>query len=590
MSTNPQKKINFHFVTGNPQTDSEKRTVRTIVRSNASNRRWRLVRETAAKSKADQGTSTEFPLSPEPGNEITSQTSSAEPDDQNKLSKRQRLAQRNVRRSSRTNSSNDDVPPSTSPVKTINIAQNYLGAIPATDVSMQSINRVLQGTAASYAQLFPSGKISPVSRMAKDWFQECLRNRGYLHTALFCQAKRAQAVQPGLVTMSGNELVLCQTEAVHAINDKLLQQSTATDDESLRIVFSLTWHGQVKQEPHHPTPRQVPLGDLQALRLFMGTIACDPVHARGLDRMLALRGGLHTVKLPGLAFLISYGDILGASCELRRPTWAYAPYAQYSLDAIVDEEWLRSTRRADHPLVRLGSGFSALYTWLPLERAAQFQFVLSGMADYTRSSHDFLCQEPTERNKALMSDQRNMTQHQLMSLCIEVYDEFNGRDLFEATWLAAVAYSMIATFPLAPNAARFDRLAQLIKHKMSNPCLVPHWSQAPDLVLWIMVIGALCSIGTKERAWYVDALKQERNRLGMMSWANLKLRLTEFLWFPLVSDPDGLELWEEIQQSSYVMPWESPVATEDNSFLDGFRVRSRSGSATTPANMTYENR
>lgn len=589
MSTNPQKKINFHFVTGNPQTDSEKRTVRTIVRSNASNRRWRLVRETAAKSKANGDSCAEPLISPEPSNETTRQQSSTEPDDPNKVSKRQRLAQRNVRRLSRTNSQ-DDATPSTSPVKIINIAQHYLGAMPATDVSMQSLNRVLQGTAASYAQLFPSGKNSLVSQMAKDWFQQCLRNRGILHTALFCQARRVQAVRPGLVTMSGNELMLCQTEAVHAINDKLLLQSTATDDESLRIVFSLTWHGPVKQEPPSPSPRQIPLGDLQSLRLFMGTIACDPVHARGLDRMLSLRGGLDKVELPGLAFLISYGDILSASCELRRPMWTYGSYARYNLDAMIDEEWMRSTQRIDHPLIRLGNGFTALYAWLPLEKATEFQPVLHGLADYTRSSHDFLCQAPTERNKAIMSDQRNMIQHRLMSLCSEPHDEFEGRDLFQAIWLAAVAYSMIAVFPLAPNAARFDRLAELIKHKMSNPLLVPHWSQAPDLVLWIMVMGAICAIGTKDRVWYVSALKQERNRIGMMNWANLKLRLMEFLWFPLASDPDGLELWEEIQQSSYIMPWESPVATGNSPFFEDFCVRSRSGSATTPASMTYDNR
>lgn len=589
MSTNPQKKTNFHFVTGNPQTDTEKRTVRTIVRSNASNRRWRLVREIAAKSKADQAVSTESSVSPEPSTEPTSQRSSAEPDDEHKIAKRQRLVNRGTRRLSRSNSQ-EDQPATTSPVKIINLAQHFFGAMPATDVSMQSINRVLQGTAASYAQLFPSGKNSLVSQMAKDWFQQCLRTRGILHTALFCQARRAQAARPGMPTMSGNELMLCQTEAVHAINDKLSQHSTAVDDESLRIVFSLTWHGPVKQEPVRRTPRQVPLADLQSLRLFLGVIACDPVHARGLDRMLALRGGLHTVEMPGLAHLISYGDILSASCDLRRPTWDYAAYAQYNPDAIIDDEWLNSIRRTDHPLVMLGNGFSALHVWMSYERATQLQLVLNGMADYIRASDDFIRQAPTERNKAVMSDQRNMIHHRLMSLCLDSQEQFEGRDLFEVTWLAAVAYSMIAIFPLAPNAARFERLAQLIKHKTCNPLLAPYWSQAPDLVLWIMVIGALCAIGSKDRIWYVTALKQERDRLGMMNWANLKLRLIEFLWLPLASDADGLELWEDIQQSSYVMPWESLAAIEDIPSFEGFRVRSRSGSAVTPTSTTNDGR
>lgn len=584
MSTTAHKKINFHFVTGNPQTDSEKRTVRTIVRSNASNRRWRLVRETAAKSKAADGEAlTEPSLSPEPSNGATSHQSSTEPEEENKAIRRQRLANRDARRLSRT-ASQEDRPSITSPIKTVNLAQHFLGIMPATDVSMQSLNRVLQGTAASYAQLFPAGKNSLVSQMAKDWFQQCLRTSGILHTALFCQARRAQAARPGMITMSGNELMLCQTEAVHAINDKLSQQATAVDDESLRIVFSLTWHGSVKQEPALRAPRQVPLGDLQSLRLFLGIIACDMVHFRGLDRMLDLRGGLHTVRMPGLAHLISFGDVLTAASELRRPTYEYASYAQYVPEAVIDDDWVHSTCREDHPLIALGNGFAALHMWMPYERAILLQAVLDSMANYIRASDDFVKQTPLERNKALMTDQRNMTHHRLMSLCLDEQDDFEGRDLFEVTWLAAVAYSMIAIFPLAPNAARFDRLAQLIRYKMCNPLLVPHWASAPDLVLWIMVVGALCAIGTKDRLWYVNALKQERSRLGMMSWVNLKLRLVEFLWFPLASDPDGLELWEEMQQSGYVMPWESPTVTD--SPVEAFPVRSPSGSVVTPTSMT----
>lgn len=585
MSTGPHKKINFHFVTGNPQTDSEKRTVRTIVRSNASNRRWRLVRETAAKSKADGEASIEPSSSPESSNGAASHRSSAEPDDNNKLSNRQRLANRDARRLSRT-SPTEERSPVTSPVKTVNLAQHFLGIMPATHVSMQSLNRALQGTAASYAQLFPSGRNSLVSQMAKDWFLQCLRTSGILHTALFCQARRAQAARPGMVTMSGNELMLCQTEAVHAINKRLSEQATGIDDESLRIVFSLTWHGPAKQQPALQTPRQAPMSDLQSLRLFLGIIACDMVHFRGLERMVAVRGGLDTIKMPGLAHLISYGDILTATTELRRPSYDYASYAQYVPEAVIDDDWLNSTCRTDHPLITLGNGFEALHVWIPYERATSLQLVLNSMANYIRASDDFIRQAPMERNKALMSDQRNMTHHQLLSLCLDPQEGFEGKDLFEVTWLAAVAYSMISVFPLAPNAARFDRLAQLIRCKMCNPLLTSHWSRAPDLVLWIMVVGALCAIGTNDRIWYVNALKQERNRLGMMSWMNLKLRLMEFLWFPLASDADGLELWDEIQQSGYIMPWESPAAMEDLSPVEAFPVRSRSDSVVTPTSMT----
>lgn len=556
MSTASQKKVNFHFVTGNPQSESEKRTVRTIVRSNASNRRWRIVRESAAKSKAQSKEVDDDDNGSEKSSEVLQNGNSpvSKPAVSNRTSRRQRLNDKQARRDGRRASDSSSTSMG-SPVKVKNLAEYFFGVMPASEVSKQSISRMLQGTAASYAQLFPSGKNSVVSQMAKDWFQQCLRTRGILHTALFCQAMRAQAVRPGWAAMSGNELVLCQTEAVHAINEKLLQSLTACDDESIRIVFSLTWHGAIKEEPPPMSPTQAPMADLQSLRLFLGMIACDPIHARGLDNMLALRGGLDNVEMPGLAFLVSYADILTASANLTRPTWGYGSYAQHVPEAAVNDEWLRSTHRTDHPLTTLGDGFSALHLWMPYERASQLQVVFVDMANYTRASDDFLRGPPEDRNRAIMADQRNFVQHRLMSLCLIDSDQFMERDIFDLCWLAGVAYSMIAVFPLSPKAARFDRLANMIKQAISNTTVADKWAQAPELGIWITVMGALCAIGTPNRSWFVEVLKQETDRLGIFSWQDLKMQLMDFLWFPLASDPNGQELWVEVEQQGRIVEW-----------------------------------
>lgn len=568
MSTKPQKKVNFHFVTGNPQSEVEKRTVRTIVRSNASNRRWRQVRETQANSTAQPRIGDDN-ASGQPNGKTLPAESSALNDETNsrdQQAKRRRLVARSARRQSKA-SVNGPSTQSESPMEVANLGQNYFGLMPTSNVSKQSITRMLQGTAASYAQLFPSGKNSTVSQMARDWFQQCLTTRGILHTALFCQAMRAQAVRPGWSAMPGNELMLCQTEAVHAINDKLLQAATACDDESVRIVFSLTWHGAVKQDVSPRTPKQSPLADLQSLKMFMGIIACDPVHAQGLDNILRVRGGLDRVEMPGLAFLVSYGDILTSSCNLSRPTWPYGSYARYNHDAATGDEWLRITRRADHPLMTLGDGFAALHLWLPSERASQLQLVFNNLADYTRASHDFILGSPIDRNRAVMADQRNSVQHSLLSLCLTEDEQFSERDLFELSWLAGVAYSSIAVFPLAPNAARFDRIARRLKGKLGRPLVLQNWSKVPELVLWITVIGALCAIGTDDRDWYVELLMQEADTLGISTWRALKLCIMEFLWFPLASDADGEELWAEIQRRGRPFVWEQQEIGADTTSI-----------------------
>lgn len=556
MSTKPQKKVDFHFVAGNPQSETEKRFVRTIVRSNASNRRWRQVRETQAKSKAQaqahSDTSSEQPNVERLLDEVAPDSEAKAHDSH---AEKRRLAEQNARRQNRALVYGRPTH-SESLKKSVNLNQNYFGLMPTSNVSKRSITRMLPGTAASYSQLFPPGKNSTVSHIARDWFQQCLATRGVLHTALFCQAIRAQAVRPGWPAMPANELMLCQTEAVHAINDKLLQPATACDDESVRIVFSLTWHGALKQQRPPKTPRQSPLADLQSLKMFMGFIACDLFHAQGLDNMLKMRGGLDRVIMPGLAFLVSYGDILTSSCNLTRPTWSYGAYAKYNPDAAVDDEWLRTIHRPDHPLATLGHGFSALRMWLPSERASQLQLVFNNMADYTRASYDFIRGRPEDQNRAVMTDQRNSVQHSLLSLCLTEDDCFPGRDLFELCWLAAVAYSSIAVFPLAPNAAWFDRLAHLIKAELLSPIVEQKWLRTPQLMLWITVMGTLCAVGTDDRAWYIVLLQKEVDKLAISTWQTLKARIIEFLWFPPSSDNDGEELWAEVQQPGRCFRWD----------------------------------
>ena len=559
----PTATVNYHFVTGNPQSETEKRNVRTIVRSNASNRRWMLVRETAArgKKKTDDDQSKEWQ---ESASDASKSSSKATTEIRRKPRKQRVNGKHAMRQQSVARTSTDGMVESaheltrqqwtasiertTGPAEIVNLSQNFFGSMPMSEVSKQSIRKMLQGTAASYAQLFPSGKGASVSRMSRDWFQQCMRTSGILHTALFCQAMRAQAVRPGWRAIPANELVICQTEAVRAIAHKLTQAETACDDESIRIVFSLAWHGSIKQDPPAKSPKQSPLADLQSLRLFMGTIACDPIHYQGLMNMLNVRGGLEKVDMPGLAFLVSYGDILTASCNLSRPIYSYGSYAQHASEARIDDEWLYSIQRVDHVLNTLGGGFSILHACLPPDRASKLQSIGSILADLTRASHNFLTGPPEERNKAVMADQRNMAQHTLMTASLLPIDIFVKRDLYELCWYAMVAYSFMAVFPLAPAAARFDRLAQFIQTALSNHLQVANWHDTPQLMLWSAVMGALCATGTFHREWYIRLLQRERHSLGICSWQILKLKLMDFLWFPCVSDTDGEDLWAEIDQ------------------------------------------
>jgi hypothetical protein len=99
------------------------------------------------------------------------------------------------------------------------------------------------------------------------------------------------------------------SKALVAINEDLRDADTVSADSTLLSVLALAYH-QPRSQPESPIlhstyPKQGPLDSLRLLNILRGPIGTVSVHAEALGRLVASRGGLHDLTLPGLASIMS---------------------------------------------------------------------------------------------------------------------------------------------------------------------------------------------------------------------------------------------------------------------------------------------
>lgn len=151
----------------------------------------------------------------------------------------------------------------------------------------------------------------------------------------------------------------------------------------------------------------------------------------------------------------------------------------------------------------------------------------------------------------MLADMRNFVQHDLLSLCPKknMDDHLTSVPLLNMCHAAAMIYSWIVVFPTPVHTTPFHHAATQIKTFLEIDEMYEYWRQTPDLMLWILVMGALASLGSTLEREYVMFLGRALDMLNINTWHGLKSHLERFLWYPKASDVDGQDLWQEIVQS-----------------------------------------
>ena len=231
----------------------------------------------------------------------------------------------------------------------------------------------------------------------------------------------------------------------------------------------------------------------------------------------------------------------------RRPVFAFISRSKSP------EDELGQAAAAHHSMSALGTGFSALDRVLDPKQVAHLKPVLRRMCEYTAALDGFATASHPCLSLGMLADMRNFVQHGLLSLSPqESLERQTVPQLIELCHAAALIYSWIVIFPAPAQAIPFHQAATQIKTLLNCEEVNEYWTQTPDVMLWIVVMGAIASFGSSEEQGYIIFLSRVLQRLKIDTWHGLKDQLEKFLWYPSVSDVDGHDLWQEIRQTGFL--------------------------------------
>ncbi|EXJ64632.1 hypothetical protein A1O7_00969 [Cladophialophora yegresii CBS 114405] len=402
----------------------------------------------------------------------------------------------------------------------------------------------------------------PTPSIVQHWISCYMKDSTFFHALCFAQLARSSATEAGLKPINRKAYWYCYAEVVREVNRRFNDPVEQCSDETIFAVQALAFHGDATtDEADTPrSPSQGPMNSMQGLDIYAGRLNSVGMHVKGLARMLALRGGIADIEFPGLAAMLSYGDLLLASRSLHNPVYPFVPIGDSPARSLAD------VSRTDHPLAKLGTGFRVLRDLISNDESTQrLLSILRDLATYSLGVYDYIMGRPEAPSLRVLADQRNFVQHRLMQICAmsgdhtadaATDDPASTFQLEEACWVAAAVYSLIAVFPVPHPNAPFATLAKQLKQHLvhTSSHFARRWQKPSPLVLWMTFMGALASMADEdtqeEKAWYITVLERLVHRMQIPSWERLKDLLLDFLWFPNTSDPDGQQLWKEIHTSN----------------------------------------
>lgn len=233
-----------------------------------------------------------------------------------------------------------------------------------------------------------------------------------------------------------------------------------------------------------------------------------------------------------------------ANREMARPLFPFVPRFGSPAD-----ELLRIAA-ACPSLPALGTGFSDLERLLDAKQVAPLCTILRYMSAYTLTLEASAVRTQNLLTLGVLAELRNFVQHGLLSLTPRRSSNSDSvPPLFEMCHTVAIIYSWIVIFPAPVQAMPFHETAIRIREQLDSDQIDSYWTEVPWLMIWIVVMGAIASLGSCEEQSYVRFLSRALQRLNVHSWTALKGRLEMFLWYSRASDLDGLDLWQEIVKS-----------------------------------------
>ena len=386
----------------------------------------------------------------------------------------------------------------------------------------------------------------PVSGQSA-WFPFAVNDQLLFHATLYNWAMHFADATHDMSFAAHPGIMRHKLIAIHMINEKLSDPVEAVRDENLGAVVAII-----------------------NVEVAYGSAEESKRHMAGLRTMVDMRGGIETL-----------GDGIGGQLQ-RLVGWTDLNYAElHSVPLIFTNE------NCDWDRVRAEAGWSGpssncFHDAPNVVALGPYPTKQTQVIPLLREIRD-LCEEVArrpllsmpEREKMHRSDRFHALERRLRIVAERSTEgETSGaKHKDDLVWQSCASAGLLYVhyvlrgLPLAYR--QFDTLCQdLLLILVEIADVEQAWKFAPELLLWVLSVGAILTPTRPQHQWFVDSLAAASATFGYCEWIQYREAIQSFLWVEKYDDERYFSVWQAVEDAK------ARKATEISftAMLDGITV------------------
>ncbi|KIW10151.1 hypothetical protein PV08_11112 [Exophiala spinifera] len=365
-------------------------------------------------------------------------------------------------------------------------------------------------------------------------------------------------------------------KAIKELNHELQTLAGDPADALLFCISLLAAHASSGDQTAVPVKQRARSPLATAQTQYYGSLRWEDAHMKAIRLLVARKGGLHKVKLPGIANVLGLADIFMSLLNLTRPAWPLlAP------TSLVLSTWPDPPPNLPAIFTTMTTGFGVLPK--PLIATPLFKAIIT-IRTITVGYDMYLSQQHDAPSLVQILWARNSLTHDLLSLnptltsgdlaagahhVQQAAPAFRTRNevltgtahlqaVYQVVRSSTLAYTLLVLFPMPSVAGVHSALAKQITIALKGCLDLGLWSDEEsgytDLLLWSAVVGGVVAEeDSAAREWFV-ALLLRRSPVPCKeeAWDEVRKIITRFLWF---DGPEcegvGRDLWVDVCEANF---------------------------------------
>ncbi|KUL84799.1 hypothetical protein ZTR_07284 [Talaromyces verruculosus] len=334
-------------------------------------------------------------------------------------------------------------------------------------------------------------------------------------------------------------------------------QNDKVDDIVLSILYLAANENLDQIRPPEKSPFSPPFRRLQSMELY-GSCEFHNLHWQTVQHIILQRGGLPTVKLYGLPWLISMSGLIVAVNTDCKPVF---PLIYPDGKPFVYRAPLQALTVPELPrhLTLRNRGFQQFALLHPPLKGTIIRVFLD-LTEITQALQYLAGQPCGNRLLTLIGDTRSNMIHRLCNLPNQadrpnsilhkrkctVEEQDRAITIFIISRKTALLYSAHVVLPLPQTSLIRSKMTLEIYEYM----LLLKGQRADnelEILLWCSIVTGICATPMIQ-SWFVREARDLCNALNITTWDGLLEIMRSFAWLDCASDEAGKVMWSRIQR------------------------------------------